>query len=216
MDAKELDTTYTTIVSLLPYDLVESKPGLNPNEFIIKKADDEMGLTIIPNDVHYLINTDPLSDAKDVRLLKVPVPSMELAQSIINDYNNALLGAEPDSQPGLFAVKGNYTDKRVIKLKFANQLIVARDCQLRWYHKLVDIADDLWSKTHSPISISDIQRTACKALGFQRDWLNATPTELQEKCPVCKNAVNNGALKCIACGHILNKIEYEKLLGIAK
>lgn len=213
-----MDTTYSTICSMLPYELVESKPGLNPNEFTIKKAEKgKFTLTIIPNNVFYLINPDPLSDAKDVRNIKVPVPSIEVAQSIIQDYINSLLAVQPpNAVPGLFAVAGDWKDYKEFALKHINEITFYRMAQTTWFQNLVAIADDFWSKTHSPASIGDIQRDACRELGYVRDWLNPTPSELQEKCPVCKNTVNTGALKCVSCGHIINKAEYDKLMLTTK
>jgi len=213
-----MDSTYATLISLLPFDLVEAKPGLNPNEYIIKKSEDnKIGLTIIPNNIFYLINPDPLADAKDTRNIKVPVPAIEVAQSIINDYVNALLGVNPpEAVPGLVAVSGDYTDKKEVGIKFMKEIMFARTNQNNWFRNLVDMADDSWSKTHSPISISDLQRFACRSLELKRDWLNPLPSEQVEKCPVCKNPINLGALKCVACNHILNKVEYDKLMLVTK
>lgn len=209
-----MDTTFSTICSLLPYDLVESKPGLNPNEYTIKKAPKGgFSLTIISNDVYYLINPDLLSDAKEVRQIKVPVPSIELAQSIIMDYSVAVLGiAPPDAAPGLFALKGDWTDKKDFQLKHNALIGFHTKTQTKWFENLVAIADDTWAKTRSPISISELQRTACEILGFKRDWLNPIASELLDKCPVCMNTVLPGALKCVACGYVINKIELDKLL----
>src|SRR5258708_39681538 len=115
-----MDNTYATIISLLPFELIESKPGLNPNEYIIKKAQgDKFGITTIPNNIYYPINPDLLADSKEVRNIKVPVPAIELAESIINDYVSALLGAQPpDAIPGLLALRGDYTDRKEIATKF--------------------------------------------------------------------------------------------------
>lgn len=209
-----MDTTFATICSLLPYDLVESKPGLNPNEFTIKKAPKGgFSLTIIPNDVHYLINPDLLSDAKEVRQIKVPVPSIELAQSIIMDYSTSVLGvAPPDAAPGLFALKGDWTDKKDFQTKHGALIGFHTKTQNQWFKNIVDIADDIWSKNRSPLGISDLQRHACDILGLKRDWANIIPYEELEKCPVCKGIINPGALKCVHCGHIINKTELDKLL----
>lgn len=209
-----MDTTFATVCSLLPYDLVESKPGIYPNEYTIHKAPKGgFALTIIPNDAYYLINPDLLSDAKEVRQIKVPVNSLELAQSIIMDYSVAVLGiAPPDSAPGLFALRGDWTDKKDFQIKHGALIGFHTKTQNKWFENLVAIADDIWAKTKSPLSISDLQRSACDILGLKREWLNAAPYEELEKCPVCKGIINPGALKCVHCGHIINKVELDKLL----
>ncbi len=210
-----MDTTFSTIISLLPFNLCENKPGLNPNEFTINKAEgDKFGLTVIPNHVHYLVNPDPLADAKDVRNIKVPVPAIELAQSIINDYTNALLGVVvPDAVPGLLAVKGDYIDRKEVSSKFMKELLALRIAQNNWFKNLVELADDVWSKTRSPISISDLQRDGCRMLGLKREWLSPLPSEQIEKCPFCQNPINSGAVKCITCHEILDKKKYGELVG---
>jgi len=213
-----VDQTFATVVSLLPFELVETKPGLNPNEYIIPAAPERgVACAVIPNDVFYLINPDPLSDAKEVRNIKVPVPAIELAQAIITDYVGSLIGVEvPVKVPGLFAIKGDYRDPKVVSMSFAKQVEAYRNAQIGWFQNLVAIADDTWAKTKSPLGISDMQRSACQWLGFRRDWMNPIPSELLDQCPICKSNINPGALKCIACGHVINKAEYDKVMATAK
>lgn len=203
---------------MLPYKLVENKPGLNPNEYIIPAAvQGDLSLTIIPNNIFYLVNTDPLADAKEVRVIKVPVPAQELAESIINDYTTGLLAVEqPDATPGIFPVRGNYSDKKIVTVKFAKEIEFYKQTQNRWFQRLVDIADDTWAKSNSPVGISDIQRDACRYLGYQRQWLNPLPLEVQDKCPFCTNPINKGAIKCVTCGEILDKKKYGELVGATK
>lgn len=209
------DNTFATILSLLPFNLVETKPGLNPNEYYINKSEnDKIGITIIPNTVHYLVNPDPLSDAKEVRHIKVPVPAIELAQSIINDYISSLLAVSPpDAVPGLIAVRGDYNDVKEASVTFIKEIMFMRNAQNNWFKNLVDIADDTWSKSKSPVGISDLQRHACRSLDYKREWLNPVPSEQLTKCPICKGTVNEGALKCVACGFIINKVEYDKVMA---
>ena len=210
-----IDNTFSTIISLLPFDLCEVKPGLNPNEFTINAMeDDKIGLTIIPNNVFYLINADPLADEKNVRNVKVPIPSIELAQSIINDYISSLLGVSvPDAVPGLIAVSGNHIDKKETATRFLKEIVTFRSYQNNWFKNLVDIADDSWAKTHSPLGISDLQRSGAKSLGLKRDWINPIASELANICPICKSVINVGSLKCTVCNTVLNKIEYDKVLA---
>jgi hypothetical protein len=210
-----VDNSFATVCSLLPYQLTELKPGVQPGQYVIPKAESGLSLTIIPNNIYYQINPDPLADSKQVRLIKVPIPAMECARSIINDYVSSLLAVEPpDKVPGLFAVAGDWSDKKEFSLKHMKELVFYKNTQNNWFTALVNIADDFWSKTHSPASISDLQREACKILGFRRDWLNPVPFEQAEKCPFCQNAVITGAIKCVTCGEILDKKKYNELVGV--
>lgn len=206
-----------TIVSLLPYELSEKKPGLTPTEYVIKsRGSNEFSLNLIPQNAFYLVNPDLLSDAKEVKHIKVPVPARALAESIINDYISSLLAVEPpDIIPGLFVAEGKLSSYTDAKIKLARELTIYKTVQLNWFTRLVELADDSWSKSHSPIAISDVQRNACRELGYKRDWLNPLPQELISKCPVCKNPINEGALKCVSCGFIFNKAELDKLMLVA-
>jgi hypothetical protein len=213
-----MDNTFATVCSMLPYALLEVKTGLYPNSFPIAKAEpNQFTLNIIPNNIYYLVNPDPLAEAKQTHYIKVPVPAIDCARSVVNDYVTSLIAVDlPDRVPGLFAVEGDWKDKKEFQLKHADKLIQYRKYQLNWFENLVRDADDMWAKTHSPVMISDLQRSAAKQLGFQRDWINPTPSELLEKCPICKNPINPGALKCISCQTVLNKVEYDRVLATVK
>ena len=210
----EIDNTFATVVSLLPYSLTEYKPGLNPVEYHIREADEDFSLNIITNKAFYNVNPDPLADEKSVRYIQVPVPAIELAQAIIQDYVNSLLAIDPpDAVPGLFAARGNYSDKKDVRVRFAIELKEFRSAQLRWFKNLVDIADDTCSKMRSPIAISDLQRKAATALELKRDWLFMPVDEQINKCPFCQNIVNVGAIRCQHCHEILDQKRYNELVS---
>jgi hypothetical protein len=120
----------------------------------------------------------------------------------------------------MMVVPGEYTDVKVVNEKFRGQLSVIRAQQNAWFKNLVDIADDTWSKIRSPLGIFDLQRTAARSLNLNREWLVElppdTPPIAPQLCPVCKSQVNPGALKCMHCGHVINKVEYDKLVGATK
>lgn len=205
-----------TICSLLPFDLVEVKPGLTPTEFTVKKAEgDKPALTVIHEGVFYLVNPDPLADAKDVRNIKVPVPALELAQSIINDRVSAMLEVEyPDIIPGVWAVPGEYEDLKEFSRKYIKEITTYRLCQNNWFRKLVFKADDTWAKTKSPLAITDLNRYACDALGLKREWSSIANPEDVLKCPFCMNPIISGAIKCPTCHEVLDKVRHKELLGV--
>lgn len=213
-----MDNTFATVVSMLPYPLIEFKTGLYPNEYRIKAAKPgDFSLNIIPNDAYHLVDLDPMAEGKSRRVMKVPTPALELANSIVNDYVSALLAVElPDTVPGLFAVSGDFKDKDEIKKAFYDKFKFFRDAQNRWFRNLTALADDVWAKTKSPLTISDLQRSAAKALDLKRDWINPPNPEEVNKCPICMNAINEGAVKCVACGFIFDKAKYDKLVGVGK
>lgn len=207
-----IDSAYATIISIFPRKLIEYKPGLQPSEYVIPAGNMEKpGLLLIGDDVHYLMNPDPLSDGKDVRQIKVPVKAMEAATSVIMDYITALICFETGQQPGLFCVKGGYDDPLIIKNQFNKELVAYNDMQNKWFQALVLMADEIWAKTRSPQGISDLQRDACKHLHIERDWLISSSSIDMNKCPYCMSFVNVGAIFCATCRHVLDQERYNKL-----
>jgi hypothetical protein len=210
------DNTFATVCSMLPYSLDETKSGLYPNTFHLEKAEpNSFTLNIIPNNIYYLVDPDPLADAKSRHFIKVPVPAIDCACSVVNDYVSSLIAVDiPERVPGLFAVVGDWIDKKEFALKYPKELNRYRTAQIGWFENLVRDADDMWSKTHSPVTISDLQKNAAKHLNFERDWINPTPSELLEKCPFCRNPIGVGAIKCITCHEILDRKKYAELTGV--
>lgn len=206
----DVNLACATIVSLLPHDLLEVKPELHPADYFIPKGTiKKPGLLIVSDDVHYLVNPDILSEDKNIQFIKVNVKAIECAQSVINDYVVALIGVEPNATPGLFAVKGDFTDPNVVLERFTKEVVQYQQAQGRWFANLIAIADDTYSKTKSPQGISDLQRNAAKWLGLERDWLYEAkqPT----KCPYCANGILPDAIVCSTCNHVLDKTKYATL-----
>lgn len=212
---RQIDTSCATIISIFPHQLPpERKPGLNPSEFAIPRGsyDNPQGL-IITDNVFYNVDPDILSDAKDRQLIRVPVKPMELAQSIIQDYVNGLVFVDSEGMPGLFPVKGDFIKSEEIKERFIEQIKEMDHVQRVWFHRLVDDANDIYSKSKNGNAISDLQRTAAKYLDIEADWLRK---EIQpSRCPYCKSPINEGAIVCTTCNQILNELEYDKIKGRA-
>lgn len=203
-----------TIVSYLPYDLTELKPGITPALYTVKKGDgkQKFGLTVIPDGAYHQINPDPLAEMREIHWIQIPVPPMVLAQSIIMDYATALLEVElPDAMPGLCALPGEHTDPATVRNQYAGQLKVAREQQTRWFQNLINLADDTYAKSKSPLAIHELSRMAADAMELKREWLFAPPPEQLDKCPVCLTVVNPGALMCPICRYVIRPDEYRKL-----
>src|SRR6266496_1776829 len=198
----EEDGSLATIISIFPRKLVEHKPGIQPSEYVIPAGNPERpGLLIINDNVFYLMNPDPLSDGKDVPSIRVPVRAMEMAQSIIMDYVNALISVETGKRPGLFCVKGGYDDPILIKTRFSRELKLYNDYQMEWFKSLVLMGDEIWKGSRSLAGISDLQREACRSLRLDREWLVTTQNAELIKCRFCTSLVSNDAIVCPACHH---------------
>ena len=145
--------------------------------------------------------------------MRVPAPSYDVARSIVEDYVTSHLGYEQHiAMPGMFFVPDAYTVDEV-KKKFADRLKEAKRLQTEWFVRLVKIADDEWNRTHRHGAISDMQRVACKALGFTREWLMVpNPEEIQKPnvCPGCGTVINGNPMICAGCKFVLDRKRYDE------
>ena len=197
-----------TIVSLLPIELHEIKPGTYPGDFRIPAAKEgDFEILPIGDSVYYvqfvLDNRPPL---------KMTDTAEKTAESIVNDYITTVLGLGPDAKPGLFWVP-EHLDKKALAVKYATQLATARAQQVKWFTNLVRIADDEWVKSGKMHrSISSLQRSASKFLGLEREWYIEPTTELGPiHCPACRTIVHPLAIVCEKCRAVLKPDEYKKL-----
>lgn len=200
-----------TIVSLVPREIREFKPGLSQEYVNILAAP--------LNDISILVVTDQfyglyLDSDRGSRL--IPEPVGEFARAIVDDFKIAQIevSEEHDAWPGIFWVMGKFTIPE-IKAKFAKEITKARDQQTRWFERLVYKADDDWAKLPSTQHISTMQKLAVKALNLTRPWAIATLELGNLQCPACTLAVPPEAALCPNCKCILNK-EKAAQLAFAK
>ena len=218
----------STVVSIVPFEILEEKPGLYPGVFKIsaslnkndKKVDQiERALTpdwleVVPQLLHVKESIHYIEVDID-RSISVSNPSYRVANSIVEDYVSSQLGVKPESQenrgPGLFFVTGKLTLSQVIK-DCANELKKAKERQDNWFRDMVTIADDDWERFHQHRTITDMQRYAAKALKLDRPWIvNLPDATISTKCPACASLLQPGVIICANCRCIINKEEYAKL-----
>jgi hypothetical protein len=179
----------STIVSIYPNSIKEIKHTLEPGIWEIPGGNYEHpSVTIV----------GPSSWWKDVGedqpLLEIPVSSILVADSIIKDYCNGLLGCNMgESMPGFFFIPGEIKENE-LRTKYKNLLDKARDAQKRWYSVLVRMADTLWSRSNgNPLSISDDMRRAARELDLNtKEWL--------------QDFQSMETIRCVACGHMRNPL----------
>ena len=184
----------STIVSIFPVTIHEVKPGLHPGYFMIPACLDykEPSLIEIGQSCHYLYLGQ---DQK----YEIANPSFVVAKSIVNDCITSMIEYNADDRAwaGLLAFRGKVSKRDLsIKEDIKDQVNDLIECQTRWFKRLVTLADNDWSRTHSHISISDIQREAAKRLNLNRDWLTIVKAETPIKCPACTTLINPQALIC--------------------
>lgn len=204
----------STVISLVPVAINETKPGLIPGSYSIpacaRPMDDFNVLHVVR--AKYAVYIDENRPA-----LVVPEPSDRVAESICRDLKVSWGHYVPDrSEPGLFWVSGART--KVELQAFFNKepagidrLSRVRALQLEWFKKLVDEGDDLWGRHRARRMISDLQRAAAKALHLTKEWdiQNAINTAMSV-CKFCRGEVDPNAIVCKHCTGVLNVERYTK------
>lgn len=201
-----------TLCSILPFDLREPKPGLNPGEYIIPASKDgKTPSCLIIKEGTYGIYLDG-----DRGTLRARTPSTEVARSLFEDYISAQLAVDEISKPGLFALPGvvkpeDFADDDELKELLASVI----EQQNNWFDRLIKLGDDTWQRYHQHGAITDLMRYAAKSRGkTDLEWMKvSTVIEKAEtvNCPACFALINPKAAVCNACGCVTNEEAYNKL-----
>ena len=196
-----------TIVSLLPIQLNEFKPGLYPGHFQIPPAEiGDFNILPVVDSIYYV------SFAIDNRPpMKITETADHVAASVVTGFVSTSAGLSVDAEPGLFWVS-DHLDKKVLAVKHTAELNSAKVKQTKWFTNLVRIADDEWVKSGKMHrSISSLQRAAAKFLNLERDWFIDAITETGPTyCPACKVGIHPAAVICSHCRTVINEAEYKK------
>lgn len=195
-----------TVVSIVPFELKESKPGLIPGNFIVPASDGKNPVCLIVKEARHNVYLDdsrgslPIRDASD-----------EVARSIVDDFIDSQLGRTETAYPGIFWVPGEHTPES-IKKEHSIRLAQAAMAQKEWFNNICKIADDDWSRYRRHNVISDFQRKAGEFLGLRREeheWMSPALTMSSERCPSCQTLVTPGTVICQVCKFVLDKNKYK-------
>ena len=178
-----------TVVSIFPKEIHADKETVDPGHFVIPSGTfDEPGVLAVGTSSWW----------KDIDInqpmQEIVVGSIQMANSIINDYCNAVLGSDMSSaMPGLFFVTGVKTAKEV-KSDYKKKLTEVKDKQDNWYRVLVKMADILWARTNNnPIVIADEMKLAARSLNLNdKAWL--------------KDFQMAELIRCVFCGGMRNPL----------
>lgn len=193
-----------SIVSIFPHEFRETKPGLHPGYFTVKAAEsvDNPAITIVEPSRYYIY-------LGEKRNFPVDVPAYEVAKSLVADLIGSMVEYDVDAHAGLIAVDGVLTEL-TLKTKYSEQLTLLKSVQERWFRKLVDLADRDWSRTKSPMAVSDLQRTAATILGLTKDWGETAKARSVVECIACKSLIPSDSIICKNCKTVLNPEAYKK------
>lgn len=201
----------STIVSIYPRKLEEKKHTIQPGIFRIPAGSVESPSILVVGPSSWWREID-----EEQPLLEIPTSSIAIANSIVNDFCNGLLGCNmADSMPGLFWVPGEYEVKDVKthpKVKPLYEQAVAK--QKNYYLALIKLADGLWARTNgNPLIVSDDMRMAARELGQTgKEWMKDFIQQAQmDKCPACGSFVNLAYPICSNCKTVINAKKYAEM-----
>jgi hypothetical protein len=197
----------TTIVSIYPTEIEEKKPTISPGVFIIPAGSYENPSVTIVGPSSWWREID-----EEQPLLEIPVSSVQIADSIIKDWANGILGCNmSDAMPGLFYIPGALTIVDIRK-SYKHELDAAQVRQRNWYSALVKLADALWARSNgNPLSISDSMRVAAKEMNLTKDWLKDFKMVDTVRCKACGALLNPMFPVCPTCKAINDPAKAKEL-----
>lgn len=207
MSATAVDL-YCTVVSLVPFEIREEKPGLFPHVFSLPASDMKMPQVLEVGTARHYVYLD-----QDRGHLPVRTPSTEVATAVVRDYITSQPRVSPDSQPALFWVPGSKNPVQIIK-EHLEQMNESLKKQQRWFTSVCQQADDDWAKYHRHTVVSDVQRKMAQILGWnaeQHEWMSPNVTAIGTRCPACGTLSLMGAVVCSQCQCVLDAERYKTL-----
>lgn len=198
----------STVFSIAPFGVDESKPGLYPGRFVIPGCLDDN------NPERLVIGTSDhlVSVAGRKQPIRVTTPSYEVAASIVRDFLDGQLFSSPDAHAGICWLQGDVSIKE-FKEKNAALYKEMRETQKHWFVLVIQKTQDDWNKYHNSRVVSDQARFAVRALGIEMpEWMTVETVGLEfKKCPACSTMNDPTNAICSACSCVLDQEKYSKL-----
>lgn len=197
----------STLVSIFPKTIIETKPTIQPGTFTLPAGSYERPSLLTIGSSSWFKEID-----LDQPLLEIPISSIIVADSIVNDYCNGLLGCNMGtSMPGIFFIPG---DINITKLLKDHQALLdkARERQNTWYLSLTKQADSLWARTNgNPLAIDDVMRLAARELKLDKPWLRDFQLAQMIACVACGNLRNPVYPICPHCKTVVDAEKAKEL-----
>jgi hypothetical protein len=196
----------STVVSIYPRPIYETKPTIQPGNFAIEAGSYDKPAVLVVGPSSWWKELDD-----NQPLLEIPQGSVIIAKSIVQDYCNGLLGSNAnDCMPGFFYIPGEWNSERIKKEK-KPLLDRALEAQKRWYAALVKIADVQWARTNgNPICIGDDMRLAALELGLNKEWIKDFTEVTKQRCAACGTLNVESVMVCPNCKVILKPKEFKE------
>ena len=187
----------STIVSIYPKHIVERKYTIEPGVFEIQSGSVKKPSLLVVGPSSWWREID-----EEQPLLEIPVSSIQIADSVVRDYCNGVLGCDMSTtMPGLFYVPGEKTLEQV-RGEYSSELKKAETKQVKFYTTLVMLADGLWARSSgNPLAISDDMRMAARELNVDstKDWMKDFRMISMVRCKACGSLKNPEFPICATC-----------------
>jgi len=190
----------STVVSLVPFEINSSKPGLYPPNFHLRASDMKTPELLPVGTCFHFTYLDETRGS-----LRVPNPSDIVAKAIVEDYINSQLSIDDESGPALFWIPEKVNVKEVQE-KHSTEIAKYLLRQKRWFLNVSMLADNDWSKYHQHNVISSFQRKCAEIIGWnsqEHEWMSPQTTMQSSACPYCGVSVPNGLPVC-SNGHTVS------------
>lgn len=198
----------STVVSIYPKRIDEVKHTIQPGRFIIEPGSLKNPSILVVGSSSWWKETDP-----EQPLLEIPNSSIQIADSIVKDFCNGLIGCNmSDAMPGLFWLPGALTVETIKKEHFG-ELSRYNTYQKNYFTNLVKMADKLWATSNgNPYSISEDSRIAARELNLNdKEWLKDFHMITQVRCVACGELRNPEFPICKSCNTIVDQELWSKL-----
>lgn len=200
----------STVISLVPFEIREHKPGLYPPRYIIDPSnyvtelDEKKKLPKVLNisTAYHFVYLDETRGH-----VRVPNPSDVVAKSVVEDYINSQISIDEDARPALFWIPEKVSAeeaKEKLKTDIAKSLVK----QKKWFINVCMLADNDWAKYHQHNVISGFQRKCAEIIGWsaqEHEWMSPHTTMDAKACPACGVTAPKGVIICPNCKLVLDK-----------
>jgi hypothetical protein len=199
------DEPTSTVVSILPLEIRDSKPNLYPGNFIIPAGMiNKPGLLEVTKSVFYI----PM--AFGAPSLQAASSCLEVAESIVRDYVDALIGISDDNRPGIWVENQTFKDSQEAAIVLMPEIQKRIVAQRNWFVSLVNLADAEFRQHNQANSISSLQKLAARELNLKdRPWMITLDQLSVNNCPMCFSQVNAAAVMCGACRYVIKPELYD-------
>jgi hypothetical protein len=197
-----------TIFSIFPKEIVEVKFTIQPGRFVIPAGTFENPSQLIVGPSSWWAEIDHTQP-----LLEIPTSAPAIADSVVRDYCNSLLGYSPDNRsPGVFYLAGEVSILE-LKAKHKELMLGIKERQKNWFVALIDLADALWARSNgNPMVIADDMKLAARELGLEyKDWLKTYTHAELKKCVACGTMITNAVVVCPNCKVVVDVEQFKKL-----